>query len=82
MARQEHHGRRWRTVRARVLRASTVCWLCGEDGADSVDHVVPVSLGGPVFDPVNLRPAHLDCNRRRGNRDADVYRAVPPSRAW
>lgn len=53
------------------------CWLCGEPinpalprthrRGLSLDHVVPRSKGGP--DSVaNLRPAHLGCNCRRGNR--------------
>lgn len=59
-------SRAWRRVRARVLTASDVCGICGEPGADSVDHIVPVSKGGAELDPANLRPAHLACNVRRG----------------
>lgn len=33
------------------------CWLCHQGGADTIDHIVPVSLGGgDELD--NLRPAH------------------------
>jgi hypothetical protein len=33
------------------------CWLCGQDGADTIDHVLPLALGGgDELD--NLRPAH------------------------
>lgn len=33
------------------------CWLCHQEGADTIDHIVPVSLGGgDELD--NLRPAH------------------------
>lgn len=42
------------------------CWLCGHLGADTLDHVVPVSKGG-TNDPDNLRPAHRACNSARGN---------------
>ena len=46
-----------------------VCWLCGRTivGQVSVDHVLPRSRGGSD-DIENLRPAHLTCNVRRGNR--------------
>lgn len=55
--------------RAVVLETSTLCWLCGFEGADSADHYIPVSKGGD--DSVeNLRPAHLACNRKRHNKDA------------
>ncbi|WFF31058.1 HNH endonuclease [Propionibacterium freudenreichii] len=60
-----------------VAEWGPVCWLCHgpiDLGAPrrsprglSLDHVVPRSLGGlDTLD--NLRPAHLGCNCRRGNR--------------
>lgn len=73
-----HHGFRWERVRKQILAASTVCWICGKDGATSVDHVVPVSLGGRPLDPDNLRPAHISCNSRRGNGK----RVMSTSRQW
>jgi hypothetical protein len=52
------------------------CWLCREQidmeisvphpRAFSIDHVVPLSLGG-WHDLLNLRPAHFQCNVRRGS---------------
>lgn len=49
--------RRWRQVRAAVLAASDICWICGRPGADTVDHIVPRAQGGTDH-PTNLRPAH------------------------
>jgi 5-methylcytosine-specific restriction endonuclease McrA len=60
-------GRRdWRTIKARVIaRDRGICWICGETGADSVDHLRPVSKGGSNrLD--NLKAAHLWCNQQRG----------------
>jgi 5-methylcytosine-specific restriction endonuclease McrA len=65
----------WRKVRAQVLAASTICHLCGEDGADAVDHVIPLAQGGSN-DRSNLRPAHHyvansrgeHCNMRKGSK--------------
>lgn len=63
--------------RRAVLAASRVCWLCGHDGADQTDDVVPKSKGGDSA-VTNLRPAHgtrpcptcgKRCNQARGNRD-------------
>jgi 5-methylcytosine-specific restriction endonuclease McrA len=62
------------------------CHLCGEPvdmalprshrmGA-TVDHVLPISLGG-LDCATNVKLAHKSCNSRRGNRDVD-YR--PPLR--
>ena len=74
------HGRPFRRARAQVLAASTVCWLCGHDGSDSVDHVIPrwlcLATGQDKLlnDVSNLAPAHhmpcpecgQRCNRKRG----------------
>jgi hypothetical protein len=73
-------GRPFRRVRAAVLAASDVCWLCGHGGSDSVDHVIPRAVCIAMEwlhllnDPSNLRPAHhlpcgtcgVRCNRQRG----------------
>lgn len=60
-------------------RDGWVCGLCDEpvDSAlrfpdprsVSLDHITPVSLGGP-HTRVNTRCSHLGCNSRRGNRVA------------
>ena len=62
-------GWAWRKKRARILKASDICWLCGQPGADSVDHVIAVSKGG-TDDDSNLRPAHMHpCNRGKSSKD-------------
>ena len=67
----------WQKVRAEVLARAQDCALCGlpldfqaqpmTRFAPSVDHIVPVTLGGELLDPANLRPAHFGCNSQRGN---------------
>jgi len=61
------YGHSYRRNRALLLSLTTVCWICGKPGADTADHVVPVSQGGTSA-LTNLRPAHLSCNSGRGNR--------------
>ena len=83
------HSRRWRELRARVLREESVCWLCGQPidfGAPpkstysaSVDHVVARDKGGDMFDRANLRAAHYGCNSGRRERDPMPMRV---SRRW
>ena len=41
------------------------CWVCGQMGADTRDHVVPLAMGGSN-EPSNVRPAHRACNSGRG----------------
>jgi 5-methylcytosine-specific restriction endonuclease McrA len=49
-----------------------VCHICGQSGADSVDHVIPLARGGTDARS-NLRPVHHNvwpkCNRQKGDRD-------------
>ncbi len=63
-----------------LMRDRGVCWLCGEPGARTVDHVVPLSRGGALLDPANLRAAHGRCNSSRGAGDRPV--SSPTSRVW
>lgn len=37
------------------------CRVCGREGSDVVDHLVPVSAGGSPFDPSNQAPFHRRC---------------------
>lgn len=59
-------------IRAKnALTAASVCWICDLPGANSIDHLTPVSKCNDVDEaskPWNLRPAHLSCNQSRGNR--------------
>jgi hypothetical protein len=40
------------------------CWICGHDGADTIDHVIPLCKGGSNH-RANLMLAHRSCNSRR-----------------
>ena len=58
---------RFKRIRRQVLAESDVCWLCGKRGADSVDHLLPLSLYPELAEDItNLRPAHVSCNSKRG----------------
>ena len=83
---ERRHGK----FRRLVTRDGWTCWLCGEpidpdapegsERAASIDHIVPLSLGGNQR-LRNLRLAHRSCNSLRGNssrgrRDAGSLRAL------
>ena len=72
---------RWRNViRPAILtRDNGVCWICGMDGADSVDHIIARDHGGDD-NPDNLRAAHTGCNAKRGAEQ--TVTSVTPSRRW
>jgi 5-methylcytosine-specific restriction endonuclease McrA len=76
-----------------VIRENDVCWLCGQPVdkslpwpdpmSASVDHIVPLSVGGSLTDRSNVRLAHLRCNSSRGNGSRKRARnALPTSRKW
>jgi 5-methylcytosine-specific restriction endonuclease McrA len=60
-----------RILRDQVIgRDGMVCGLCGKEVAEdqvSIDHVLPISLGG-TDDLDNLQVAHRGCNSRKGWR--------------
>jgi 5-methylcytosine-specific restriction endonuclease McrA len=57
-----------------IRRDGGICHLCGQPGADSIDHLIPESHGGATTPP-NLAAAHLRCNQIRGNRTIEAARA-------
>ena len=68
--------KRWQTIRQQILAADDTCHICNTPGADSVDHLVPLSKGGEPFDPDNLAPAHNICNKRRSD-NPQVFPQAP-----
>ena len=51
-------GRALQTLRQKVFSTyGDICWLCGQEGADTIDHIVMVAHGGSNTIE-NLRPAH------------------------
>jgi 5-methylcytosine-specific restriction endonuclease McrA len=91
----ELSARPWRRVRAQVLAASDVCYLCGHPGSGAVDHVISRKLRPDLaLDPANLRAVHGSlsrcpycggraCNEAKGDRPGLPDRAQPRrSRPW
>lgn len=78
-------GRPYRRAKAQVRATESVCWLCGgaidkalrfpHPWSFSVDHVIPVEMGGAQNDRNNMRAAHLRHNQERG-----MGKAKPPTR--
>lgn len=88
-------GRRWRNARATCLSISTLCHICGHEGAGEADHdPIPLAelirLGLDPDDPAHLKPAHGSsspcetcgrcCNQAKGNKPKSVR--VTGSRPW
>ena len=89
-------------ARAQILKTQTHCGICGKPVdfsyraphplSPTVDHIIPVSLGGHPSDPDNLQLAHRCCNREKSNKIVPVVEAedsseidnrdLPLSRDW
>ncbi|MFJ6566438.1 HNH endonuclease [Streptomyces sp. NPDC091292] len=92
MAGNPRNGRPYRRLVAVQKALGLPCWICGHniptqvDGrrhplAFTLDHLIPLSLGGSLLDPANARSAHRRCNSARGNRSS-ASRPHRRSREW
>jgi 5-methylcytosine-specific restriction endonuclease McrA len=74
----------WRKIRKQILSGDPVCYLCSKPGADTVDHVLPLSVYPELaHDLGNLRPAHKSCNSKKGaGQNVEQVRPMPRSRRW
>lgn len=64
-----------RTLKRRVAeRDHGCCYICGGEGADELDHIIPVSQGGAAADLDNLGLAHAACHRAKSAAEAQAGR--------
>ena len=57
----------WRKVRKKVLDRDLVCIKCGDVVGLQVDHIVPVTRDGALYDMRNLQVLCGPCNRSKSN---------------
>ena len=79
----EFRGSRAVRLRALLLRQLPIrCPLCGftftEPGDVQVDHIVPIAMGGAVWDMSNVRLLCAPCNQGRGAALANGVPFTPP----
>lgn len=60
---------RWKRVRDIVLRNNPACAKCGRL-AEEVDHILPYSMGGEMFDLANLQALCKECHYQKTYLDS------------
>lgn len=83
-------GRPYRRLAARLKREQGVCHICGlpidpdlkspHPMSFSVDHLIPMAMGGHLLGPV--RAAHRICNQKRGTGRGRPSTQGDRSAAW
>jgi 5-methylcytosine-specific restriction endonuclease McrA len=70
----------WSWVRLDVLRRDAFkCSICGRRYPMSqldVDHIIPVQMGGELFNKENLRTLCKECHRAKTRLDAGALKAA------
>jgi len=70
----------WYWVRKDVLmRDRYTCRICKKRLRKKfldVDHIIPVNMGGQLFDKNNLRTLCKDCHKAKTNLDSDVQKNI------
>lgn len=74
-------GHDWRRFRKTAFEFwGDVCHVCGQPGADTIDHLDPRVHYGTTLPTIDrVRPAHRSCNSSRG---AQIQTRPRPSRDW
>ena len=68
------HTQRWKDVRKAVLsRDQRTCAYCGDENANSVDHVQPLVVGGDPYNMDNLVACCIRCNSAKGSKSVGVF---------
>lgn len=97
--RQKWNKTEWALARKRAIASKDpVCAICHthidieappfSPLAVEVDHIVPRSRGGAIYELDNLQLTHSRCNRQKGSKMASDYAGlevtnpVPLSNAW
>ena len=66
-----YHSARWKRLRAMKLRMTPICQCPDECNrlANEVDHIVPISKGGAIWDIKNLQSLTTSCHSKKTRKE-------------
>ena len=69
-----YNSKRWRALRNYFIQKNPLCAQCKRDGiirgAQMVDHVVPITMGGSPVDQKNLQSLCNSCHAKKSGRES------------
>ena len=68
-----YYDHAWQQMSKRWLAGHDICEWCGSRDDLTVDHIVPLRLGGAKLDPDNLQPLCRSCNNEKQGDDRRGY---------
>jgi 5-methylcytosine-specific restriction protein A len=68
-----YNSKRWQTLRRHILHHQPLCTHCGAIATD-VDHIIPITQGGPIWAKANLQPL---CNPCHSHKTRHEQQATP-----
>ena len=73
-----YNSKRWRSLRNYYIQKNPICEQCNREGtikgAQCVDHVVPITMGGSPVDIKNLQSLCNSCHAKKSGREASEKR--------
>ena len=69
-----YNSKRWRALRNYFIQKNPLCAQCKREGevkgAQCVDHIKPITMGGSMVDQKNLQSLCNSCHAKKSGREA------------
>ena len=69
-----YNSKRWRSLRNYFIQQHPICAQCERDGlikgAQCVDHIIPITMGGSPVDTKNFQSLCNSCHAKKSGREA------------
>jgi len=73
-----YNSKRWRSLRKHFIQTNPLCKMCerkGETkGAQMVDHIKPITMGGSPVASNNLQSLCNECHAKKSGQEGAEYR--------